>query len=83
MPSRSLKVSEARHLSALVERVARGGRPVHIGRYGRERAVPGSAEHYARLRRAVKVEAPQRRTSEGSMELLCSPAELVEERGWG
>ena len=80
MPSRPLQLSEARkRLSALVERVARGGTPVAIGRYGRERAVLVGAEQYARLTSAAKRSAPRRRTLEGTMELLCTPEELVAE----
>ena len=80
MPSQPLQVSEARkRLSALVERVARGGTAVAIGRYGRERAVLVGAEQYARLTRAAKSGAAHRRTLEGTMELLCSPAELAAE----
>jgi prevent-host-death family protein len=77
MPSQPLQVSEARkRLSALVERVARGGTAVAIGRYGRERAVLVGAEQYARLTRAAKRGAPSRHTLENTMELLCSPADL-------
>ena len=80
MPSQPLQVSEARkRLSALVERVARGGSAVAIGRYGRERAVLVGAEQYARLTRAAKSGASRRQTLEGTMELLCTPAELVAE----
>ncbi len=80
MASQPLHVSEARkRLSALVERVARGGTAVTIGRYGRERAVLLGAEQYARLTRAAKRGAPRRQTLEGTMELLCSPAELAAE----
>jgi prevent-host-death family protein len=80
MPSQPLQVSEARkRLSALVERVARGGAPVTIGRYGRERAVLVGAEQYARLTRAARSAAGRRRTLEDSMELLCTPAELAAE----
>jgi prevent-host-death family protein len=40
-----LRISEARRrLSQLVERVARGGGPIAIGRYGRERALLISPE---------------------------------------
>ena len=80
MPSQPLQVSEARkRLSALVERVAQGGSAVTIGRYGRERAVLVGAEQYARLTRAAKRSAPRRQTLEGTMELLCTPEELVAE----
>ena len=81
MAAHSLPVSEARkRLSALVERVARGGAPVAIGRYGRERAVLVGAEEYARMakrRRGARASAP---SIEGSLTLLCSPAELTAER---
>src|SRR5262245_27432225 len=81
MRSRPLQLSEARkRLSALVERVARGGPAVSIGRYGRERAVLVGAEQYAALARAARRGAPRRHTLEGTMELLCSPAELTTER---
>ena len=80
MPSQPLQVSEARkRLSALVERVARGGTAVAIGRYGRERAVLVGAEQYARLTRAAKSGAPRRRTLEGMLTLTCTPAELIAE----
>jgi prevent-host-death family protein len=80
MPSQPLQVSEARkRLSALVERVARGGPAVAIGRYGRERAVLVGADQYARLTRAAKRGTPRQHTLEGTMELLCSPAELAAE----
>jgi prevent-host-death family protein len=80
MASQPLQVSEARkRLSALVERVARGGRAVTIGRYGRERAVLLGAEQYARLTRAAKRGVRRGQTLEGTMELLCSPAELAAE----
>jgi len=80
MPSEPLQLSEARRrLSALVERVARGGPPIAIGRYGRERAVLVSADQYARLLRAAKRGSPRPRTIEGTMELLCTPAELAAE----
>ena len=80
MPSQPLQVSEARkRLSALVERVAQGGAAVTIGRYGRERAVLVGAEQYAQLTRAAKRRSPRRQTLEGTMELLCSPAELAAE----
>ena len=80
MPSQPLQVSEARkRLSALVERVARGGAAVTIGRYGRERAVLVGAEQYARLTRAAKRGSPRRQTLEGTMELLCTPEVLVAE----
>lgn len=80
MPSQPLQVSEARkRLSALVERVARGGGAVTIGRYGRERAVLVGAEQYARLTRAAKRGSPRRQILEGTMELLCTPQELAAE----
>ncbi len=80
MPSQPLQVSEARkRLSALVERVARGGTAVAIGRYGRERAVLVGADQYARLTRAARRGTLRRQTLEGTMELLCRPGELAAE----
>jgi prevent-host-death family protein len=81
MASQPLQVSEARkRLSALVERVARGGAAVTIGRYGRERAVLVGADEFARLRRASRTMTARRpATLEGTMELLCTPEELIAE----
>lgn len=81
MAVQAVQVSEARRrLSALVERVAHGGAPVTIGRYGRERAVLVGAEQYARLVRAAQPRAAQPPvTLEGSLELTCTPQELLEE----
>jgi prevent-host-death family protein len=78
--SRPLQVSEARkRLSALVERVARGGTPVAIGRYGRERAVLVGAEQYAQLARAARRRTQPVRSIEGTMTLNCAPEELIAE----
>jgi prevent-host-death family protein len=80
MASHSLQLSEARRrLSALVERVAQGGAPVTIGRYGRERAVLLGAEHYARLTRTALRQGRPRRSIEGTMTLTCTPEELIAE----
>ncbi|HXQ23113.1 MAG TPA: type II toxin-antitoxin system Phd/YefM family antitoxin [Candidatus Acidoferrales bacterium] len=80
MASHSLQVSEARRrLSALVERVAQGGAPVTIGRYGRDRAVLVGAEHYARLTRSAPRQRRPLRSIEGTMTLTCTPEELVAE----
>lgn len=80
MASRPLPISDARkRLSALVERVARGGAPVTIGRYGAERAVLVGADEYARLRKGREQAAPQVPSLVGSLKLTCSPAELAEE----
>ena len=74
-----LPIGEARkRLSALVERVARGGRPVAIGRYGRERAVLLGAEQYAELTGRSK-RRPPTTTIEGSLKLTCTPEELAAE----
>jgi prevent-host-death family protein len=79
MPSDVLQISEVRkRLSALVERVAQGGRPVAIGRYGRERAVLLGAEDYAKLTRGSKRLSPGS-TLEGSLTLTCTPEELTAE----
>lgn len=80
MASHSLQVSEVRRrLSALVERVAQGGGPVTIGRYGRDRAVLVGAEHYARLTRAALRQRRPLRSIEGTMTLTCTPEELIAE----
>src|SRR5438445_12268430 len=79
MGRRPLPVSEARRrLSALVERVARGGSPVPIGRYGRERAVLIGAEEYARLTVPGR-HAKSGMSLEGTLTLTCSPTELIVE----
>src|SRR5215475_3720752 len=81
MAYQPLQVSEARkRLSALVERVARGGAPVTIGRYGRERAVLVGADEFARMRRAASTTTARRPpTLEGMLTLTCTPEELVAE----
>ncbi|MBV8773265.1 MAG: type II toxin-antitoxin system Phd/YefM family antitoxin [Deltaproteobacteria bacterium] len=74
-----LPISEARkRLSQLVERVARGGAPVAIGRYGRERALLLSAEEYKRLKSST-LHANLPRTLEGTLTLECSPEALITE----
>jgi prevent-host-death family protein len=74
-----LRISEARkRLSQLVERVARGGAPVAIGRYGRERAVLVSAEEYKRLKISTRREKPPR-SLEGTLILEGSPETLIAE----
>src|SRR5215472_12632597 len=74
-----LRISEERkRLSQLVERVARGGAPVAIGRYGRERALLLSAEEYRRLKTSSRRAKPLR-TLEGTLTLECSPEELIAE----
>jgi prevent-host-death family protein len=79
MPSHALQISEVRkRLSALVERVAQGGRPVAIGRYGRERAVLLGAEDYAKLTRKSK-RLSAATTLEGSLALTCTPEALMAE----
>jgi len=80
MASRPLQLSEARkRLSALVERVARGGTPVVIGRYGRERAVLVGAEHYARLTRTAQRQTRPLHSIASTMSLTCTPEELIAE----
>jgi prevent-host-death family protein len=82
MASDPIPVAEARkRLSALIERVARGGRPVTIGRYGRERAVLVGAEEYADLERQATRRGKKRATIEGTLRLTCTADELVEESG--
>jgi prevent-host-death family protein len=83
MAAKPLAISEARRrLSALVERVARGARPIAIGRYGSERAVLVGADEYARLTRTRNARAgtEQSRSLEGTLVLTCSPEELIAER---
>ena len=80
MGARPVQIAEARRrLSALVERVARGGGPVVIGRYGHERAVLMGMDEYVRLK-SRKHGAPRERGLRGSLELLCTPEELQAER---
>lgn len=81
MVSKPLAISDVRRrLSALVERVARGGAAVTIGRYGAERAVLVGADEYARLRRAQQGAGKRRPPSlAGTLRLTCSPAELEDE----
>jgi len=74
-----MQISEARRrLSALVERIARAGAPVGIGRYGRERALLISTDEYARLKSSAST-AKRRLSVEGTLRLTCSPQELVAE----
>jgi prevent-host-death family protein len=74
-----MQISEARRrLSVLVERVARGGAPVGIGRYGRERALLISADEYARLKSSAS-RTKGRLSLEGTLRLTCSPQELAAE----
>ena len=74
-----LRISEARkRLSQLVERVARGGAPVAIGRYGRERALLVSAEEYKRLKTSVRRAKPPQ-TLDGTLTLECSEEDLIAE----
>ena len=80
MASRPVQIAEARRrLSALVERVARGGGPVAIGRYGHERAVLMGMDEYAHLTRMRRRRRDLARSLEGSLELRCTPAELEAE----
>jgi prevent-host-death family protein len=73
-----LRISEARkRLSQLVERVARGGAPVAIGRYSRERAMLVSAQEYRELKTSTRRAKP--RTLEGTLTLECSPEDLIAE----
>jgi len=72
-----LRISEARKcLSQLVERVARGGVPIAIGKYGRERVLLVSAEEHRRLKTSTRRAKPPP-TLEGTLTLECSPEELI------
>jgi prevent-host-death family protein len=80
--SKPLPISEVRRrLSALVERVARGAKPIAISRYGNELAVLVGAERYARLARGKGASTPRARSLEGTLSLTCPPGELIKERG--
>src|SRR5437868_4588770 len=80
MPSRPLPIHEARkRLSALVERAAKGGSPVAIGRYGRERALIVGAEQYARLTKEQARRTKGAVSIEGTLTLSCTPADLIAE----
>jgi prevent-host-death family protein len=80
MPRQSLQVSEARkRLTALVERVARGGAPIAIGRYGRERAVLVGIDEYARLIGRAHRRSRRESSLEETLILACSPGELEAE----
>jgi prevent-host-death family protein len=79
MARNPIQISEARkNLSRLVERVANGGGPIAIGKYGEERALLVSPVEYRRLKNA-NGRTPRRRTLEGLFELTCTPEELMEE----
>jgi prevent-host-death family protein len=74
-----LRISEARkRLSQLVERVARGGAPIAIGRYGRERALLVSAEEYRRFKSSTR-HAERPHTLEGTLSLECNAEDLIAE----
>lgn len=80
MPSRPLPIHEARkRLSSLVERVAKGGSPVAIGRYGRERALIVGADQYARLTKERPGRAKEGVSIEGTLTLSCTAADLIAE----
>jgi prevent-host-death family protein len=73
-----MQISQARkQLSRLVERVAAGGAPIAIGRYGTERAILISVNEYRQLKNAARAAAPP--TLEGTVTLECSPEELIAE----
>ena len=85
MAENTLSVSEARkQFSRLVEGVGRGGSPVTITQHGRERAVIiGIREYHELSHRARAFEKSRKKarpfTLRGSLELRCSPEELIEE----
>jgi len=80
MGARPVQIAEARRrLSALVDRVARGGGPVVIGRYGHERAVLMGMDDYVHLTRTKRRRRNPAHSLEGSLELPCTPAELEAE----
>lgn len=85
MAEKSLSVSEAKkRFSRLVEGVIRGVSPVTITQHGRERAaLIGIGEYQELSQKARAFERSRKRvnpfTLRGSLELCCSPEELVEE----
>ena len=87
MAENTLSVSEARkRLSRLIEGVGRGGSPVTITQHGREQAaLIGIKEYQEMSHKAETFEKSRKKarpfTLRGSLELRCSPEELVEEMG--
>lgn len=85
MPEKSFSVSEARkRFSRLVEGVGRGGSPVTITQHGRERAALIGINQYQELSQKARAFERSRKKGQafslkGSLELRCSPEELVEE----
>ena len=85
MAEKSLSVSEARkRFSRLVDGVSRGRSPVTITQHGRERAALIGIREYQELsQRARAFERFRKKakpfTLRGSLELSCSPEELVDE----
>ncbi len=80
-----LGISEARkRFSRLVAGVSRGGATVTITQHGRERAALVSIREYQELSRRARMRKRYPRndkpfTLKGSLELACSPEELIEE----
>ncbi len=76
-----LSISEARkRLSRLVVAVSRGGPMVTITQHGKERAaLVGIREYQDLSRRARMPRGDKRFKLKGSLELACSPAELIKE----
>lgn len=85
MAEKTLSVSEARkRFSRLVEGVGRGGSPVTITQHGRERAAIIGIQEYQEMSHKARAFEKSRKkarpfTLRGSMQLCCSPEELMEE----
>ena len=85
MAEKTLSVSEARkRFSRLVEGVGRGGSPVTITQHGREQAaIIGIKEYQEMSHKARAFEKSRKKarpfTLRGSMQLCCSPEELMKE----
>ena len=82
---KTLSVSEARkQFSRLIGTADHGGSPVTITQHGRERAaIIGIREYQQLSHKAQAFEKSRKKTRpftlKGSLELCCSPEELVEE----
>ncbi len=80
-----LSISEARkRLGRLVAGVGRGGPMVTITQHGRERAALVGIKEYQELSRRARMRKGEPRDDKrfrlkGSLELACSPEELLEE----
>ncbi len=85
MAEKALSISEARkQFSHLVDGVSRGSPPVTITQHGKERAaLIGIREYQELTKKAQAFDRSRKKTKpftlRGSLELCCSPKELVDE----